>query len=173
MRRTRRTILTMATTMALMVLLASGIALAVTIEGNDDDNKLVGSEEFADTLIGKGGDDIEYGLGQADTLYGDNAPGAPIKTGNDKLYGGDGNDTLRGSAGNDTYVGGEGGDTIEAGVEETSGSVDRIRGGPGSDGIFAFDHQVDRINCGTGNNDTVNTHDLFLDHVSANCENIV
>jgi Ca2+-binding RTX toxin-like protein len=57
----RRTILLLAT-MALTLLVASGVALAVTRIGTEGPNTLRGTNG-ADTLIGKGGNDVLFALG--------------------------------------------------------------------------------------------------------------
>ena len=68
----------------------------VTLEGNNDDNRIDGTAAN-DILGGNGGDDTIYG-----------------NAGNDFIYGGTGNDRLEGGAGNDTYLWhlGDGLDTI-------------------------------------------------------------
>ena len=68
----------------------------VTLEGNNDDNRIDGTAAN-DILGGNGGDDTIYG-----------------NAGNDFIYGGKGNDRLEGGAGNDTYLWhlGDGLDTI-------------------------------------------------------------
>lgn len=78
-----------------------GTAAAVTLTGNDLDNKITGSGA-SETVDGHGGADIIYGLGGVDYLGG----GA----GNDRIYGGDGNDGLGGDDGSDTIFGGMGAD---------------------------------------------------------------
>jgi Ca2+-binding RTX toxin-like protein len=57
----RRTILLLAT-MALTLLVASGVALAVTRIGTEGPNTLRGTNG-ADTLIGKGGNNVLFALG--------------------------------------------------------------------------------------------------------------
>lgn len=104
---------------ALLLALSAGLALAVLREGDNGDNRLVGTpgdEVGQDTLIGKGGDDELIGRSAAD-----------------QLDGGDGDDTLRGQPGNDTLVGGPGNDTIL--MDE------------GFDFVFAADDERDIIDC--------------------------
>jgi Ca2+-binding RTX toxin-like protein len=70
----RRTIVLLAT-MALTLLVASGVALAVTRIGTDSPDTLRGTNG-ADTLIGKGGNDTLYAKRGHDTLLG--GPGKDI-----------------------------------------------------------------------------------------------
>src|SRR5215218_9967385 len=64
----RRTILLLAT-MALTLLVASGVALAVTKIGTNGPDTLRGTNK-ADTLIGKGGNDRLFSLAGTDNLLG-------------------------------------------------------------------------------------------------------
>jgi Ca2+-binding RTX toxin-like protein len=64
----RRTIVLLAT-MALTVLVASGVALAVTKIGGPGPDTLRGTNG-ADNLLGNGGNDVLYALGGRDTLLG-------------------------------------------------------------------------------------------------------
>lgn len=88
----------------------------VDLMGDDQTNtkdELIGTD-FADSLIGHGGND---------TLIGEN--------GKDTLDGGAGNDSLRGHNGDDDLSGGAGSDSLSAG----SGS-DKVRGHEGSDKLW-------------------------------------
>ena len=62
----RRTIVLLAT-MALTLLVASGVALAVTRIGTNGPDTLRGTNG-ADNLLGNGGNDVLYALGGRDTL---------------------------------------------------------------------------------------------------------
>ena len=64
----RRTIV-LFTTMALTVLVASGVALAVTKIGTNGPDTLKGTNG-ADNLLGKGGNDVLYAVGGMDNLVG-------------------------------------------------------------------------------------------------------
>jgi hypothetical protein len=64
----RRTIVLLAT-MALTLLVASGVALAVTKIGGPGPNTLKGTNE-ADHLLGNGANDVLYALGGMDNLLG-------------------------------------------------------------------------------------------------------
>jgi hypothetical protein len=72
----RRTIVLLAT-MALTLLVASGVALALTRIGTDGPNTLRGTKGD-DNLIGKGGNDILLSLAGDDTLLG--GPGKDVVT---------------------------------------------------------------------------------------------
>src|ERR687896_1660683 len=69
----RRTILLVAT-MALTLLVASGMALAVTKIGGPGPDTLRGTNG-ADNLLGNGGNDVLYALGGRDTLLGGGGKG--------------------------------------------------------------------------------------------------
>jgi Ca2+-binding RTX toxin-like protein len=69
----RRTIVLLAT-MALTLLVASGVALAVTKIGTNGPDTLQGTNK-ADNLLGKGGNDVLYALGGRDTLVGGGGQG--------------------------------------------------------------------------------------------------
>jgi len=106
----RKTVLLLAS-MSLTVLLASGVALAITkncVAGADD---CVGTNN-PDTLNGSDVDDWIYGL-----------------SGDDKLYGNAGDDPIRGGKGNDTIRGGGGADFVAYDLQ----GEDKIYGGGGAD----------------------------------------
>jgi Ca2+-binding RTX toxin-like protein len=72
---------------------------------NIDD--VLGSRDFADSIVGSAGNNRLEGQGSNDTLVG--------AAGNDTLDGGSGNDTLNGGAGNDSLIGGAGADSMVGG----------------------------------------------------------
>ena len=137
----RRTILLLST-MALTLLVASGVALAVTKIGGPGPNTLRGTNG-SDTLIGKGGNDVLYALAGKDNLLGGegkdwlltgvsralggtkNSAGGP---GNDGVAGGLGSDNVLGGKGNDFVLGDKGSDSALGGE-----GWDLVDGGPGSD----------------------------------------
>src|SRR5215204_5800878 len=96
----RKVILVLAS-MALAVLLASGIALAATVKGDGNDNVLTGTPN-RDVINPFGGNDTVYALG-----------------GNDDVRHGSGNDTLRGGFDNDEIWGGPGRDLIDCAYLES------------------------------------------------------
>ena len=167
----RRTILLLAT-MALTLLVASGVALAVTKIGTNGPDTLRGTNG-ADNLLGKGGNDVLYALAGKDNLLGGedkdwlltgvhralggdkNSAGGPGNDGvtgglgSDNVLGGKGNDFVFGDKGSDSALGGEGRDYIDG----WKGS-DRIVGGEGGDwitddGYREFDKDV--LSGGSGN----------------------
>ena len=96
--------------MSVIVVVFAGVALAKVINGNDNDNLLVGTLRD-DTIYGKGGDDNITG-----------------RKGNDKLILGHGEDEVDGGAGNDVIRAVDGSkDTIVCGVH----GRDRVRMNPG------------------------------------------
>ena len=107
----RRTVLLLAS-MALAMLVASGVALAINTiqclggrdfcEGTNQRDKLLGTDRH-DSIDGFGRGDILKGFGRGDILLGN--------AGNDKVYGGRGIDSLYGNLGNDTLYGGHHGDS--------------------------------------------------------------
>lgn len=180
----RRVILIL-TLMAATLVLASGVALAVTKIGGPGPNTLRGTNG-ADNLVGNGGNDVLYAFGGKDNLLGGegkdwvlggnerralggvkNLVGGP---GNDGVNGGSDSDTLLGSSGNDfvygekgsdrAVVGGEGRDLIDGGT-----GTDRMLGEGGGDllvdGPLGEGSKNDVLSGGEGD-------DIFLaDHVPA------
>jgi len=71
--------------MAFLVAMSMGAALAKTINGNDENNNLIGTDR-SDVIRGFGGDDVIRGRGGPDVLIGG--------LGDDKLLGGRGRDTI-------------------------------------------------------------------------------
>jgi Ca2+-binding RTX toxin-like protein len=155
----RRTILLMAT-MALTLLVASGVALAVTRIGTDGPDTLRGTKGN-DNLIGKGGNDKLLALAGNDTLLGgpgkDTVNGGSLARpfGGDKnLVGGPGNDLVQGGLDSDNVVGQEGNDLL---VDGDNGDIstpqkDNLASGDGNDVIGSINKpaDVDVIVCGSG-----------------------
>jgi len=81
----KKTVVLLAATGMILALFA-GVALAKTINGNDRDNVLFGTER-ADTIRGSGGEDVIFGLDGGDTLIGGR--------GRDEVFGGNGNDEIK------------------------------------------------------------------------------
>jgi Ca2+-binding RTX toxin-like protein len=151
----RRTIL-MVATVALMVLVASGVALAVNKIGADGPDTLRGTNGD-DNLIGKGGNDDLYALNGRDTLLG--GPGKDVVvdkprgwTGGDKnLQGGPGNDIVVGGRGSDNVLGDEGNDLL---IDGPLGefSLDKVAVGDGTDVLLVDNAPAakDIATCGGG-----------------------
>ncbi len=152
----RRTILLLAT-MALTLLVASGVALAVTKIGTNGHDVLKGTDG-KDNLLGLGGQDDIFGKGGSDNLLGgpgkDNVLGGDerrLRGGDKNLAGGPGNDFVLGGKGSDNIVGDEGNDLLVDGNLRES-SRDNLTGGSGNDVIVA-DHVPafkDVVACGSG-----------------------
>jgi Ca2+-binding RTX toxin-like protein len=152
--------------MAATLLLASGVALALTKVGSAGDNVLYGTNN-PDKIAGRAGDDIIYGLGADDrctlegyliggqgndTIYGgtgdDDIFGGrnfvadcdgdkqPGERGRDVLYAGSGSDYANGDAGADVLYGNGGSDLLFDG-EEGGGAVDTLYGDSGDDYLFS------------------------------------
>jgi Ca2+-binding RTX toxin-like protein len=145
----RRTVLALAST-ALVVLLASGVAWAVTKNCKAGADYCIGTDE-PDTLNGSKVRDKMYGLGEVDLLLGSG--------GNDLLRGGPGNDTVKGGAGNDNIDGDD--------PEADAGGSDRLYGQDGNDYIsdYAFDfvsltEDQDLMSGGKGDDTLYGTHTL-------------
>ena len=156
---------------ALLLLLASGVAWAATIQCSPEERRCVGTDnpdtiygtdddsdqfedirgrEGADTIYDRGGDDREYEVGGG--LHGDD--------GEDVVRGGDGDDSLFGGQGSDRLYGGTGSDSLTSERQFSDGrpASDRVVGGAGDDFIDALDTRRDQIFCGTGR-DTVYADD--------------
>jgi Ca2+-binding RTX toxin-like protein len=72
--------------MSVMVVVFAGVALAKVINGDDNDNHLVGTQHH-DTIKGKGGDDHINARRGNDTLI--------LGSGEDEVFGNWGNDVIR------------------------------------------------------------------------------
>jgi len=145
--RVRRSVLLLAV-VAVVLVLASGVALARTINcdggrclGTNNNDTMYGSSH-RDTMYGLRGADLMRGNGRADSVNGDG--------GRDRLSGGRGDDTVNGGDADDVVAGNSGNDTLNA--------------GNGDDRVEAVDEMSDGITCGNGNND-VAVFDAGLDNV--------
>jgi Ca2+-binding RTX toxin-like protein len=108
--------------MSVMVVVFAGVALAKVINGNDNDNRLVGTPRN-DTIDGKGGDDNINGRNGNDTLI--------LGSGEDIVHGGEGNDFIR---------------AVDRSKDDIScgpGLHDRVRANPGD--IFVNRHGLSSI----------------------------
>ncbi len=117
----RRAILLLAV-MAVMMLMASGVALAVTINGTPGDDFLEGTDA-PETFVGKAGNDIINGFPGPDRIIG--GPG------DDVLFEGEDVGEAR-----DILVGGPGDDILLPG-NLPPGSPDVAICGPGNDTAYA------------------------------------
>jgi Ca2+-binding RTX toxin-like protein len=130
-------ILMLAACIGVLTLIVATAAFAATRTGNQN----------ANTLRGTSSDDVIYGLGGNDDIFGQGD--------DDRLYGGEGRDDIEGGGGEDYIVGGKGRDTLF--------------GGRGDDFIDAADEQLDFVNCGGGDDVAVVDQE---DQVSSNCEDV-
>jgi Ca2+-binding RTX toxin-like protein len=174
----RRTIVLL-TTMALTLVVASGVALAVTEIGGPGPNTLRGTNG-ADNLLGNSGNDTLYGLGGRDNLLG--GPGKDIVSGGNEggprggdknVVGGSGNDFVIGGLDSDNVVGNEGNDFLLDGdnAEVSVPRKDRLFGGDGNDVISGLNKPADEdvVVCGRGfDRAQVNRKDV----VAADCEKV-
>ena len=125
----RRTVLLLAA-VGVVLLLASGVALAVNKGCSGD---CVGTRE-ADTLSGSTHHDRIAGMEGDDIILG--------FLGDDQIYGDEGNDTLYGYDGTDTIYGDEGNDIISV---EDDGTRDTVDCGQGRKDKVWFDEGLDVV----------------------------
>jgi Ca2+-binding RTX toxin-like protein len=128
--------------MALVLVVASGLALAVEKTGDGGNNTIRGTKG-TDTLSGGGGNDDIFGKGRRDRLYGD--------SGADKVFGNTGPDYLFTGMGPRDRVYGDGGNDFLNTIDERTDSV---------------------IDCGAGLFDEAYVDFFEVDNVAANCESI-
>ncbi|RMG34373.1 MAG: hypothetical protein D6725_14425 [Planctomycetota bacterium] len=116
----------------------------IRVDAGDGDDTIVGSPDFADSLLGGNGHDSISALGGDDTVgAGDGDDTVVGGDGSDSLDGGDGTDSLLGGDGNDTILGGDGvdilrGDLGDDSLESGNGSG-FVYGGLGNDTIVGGD----------------------------------
>jgi Ca2+-binding RTX toxin-like protein len=151
----RRTVVLVAV-MAAVLVMASGVALAVNKVGTNGPDTLRGTNE-GDNLLGRGGQDDLFGLGGNDNLLGGEGRDVllggneRVPQGGDKnLVGGPGNDLIFGGNGSDNLTGGEGNDLVNGGL-----GSDNITGDEGTDllldGEFRRGAREDTLSGGPGN----------------------
>jgi Ca2+-binding RTX toxin-like protein len=154
-----RRVILLLTVMAAMLVLVSGVALAVNKIGTDGPDTLRGTNK-ADNLIGLGGNDrIFGGLRGNDTLLG--GPGKDVVVGGTEDYrrlggdktvvGGSGNDVVAGGLGSDNVAGEGGNDYLSDGPQRES-SIDKLLGGVGTDVLTPINKPAskDILSCGDG-----------------------
>jgi hypothetical protein len=124
--------------MAAMLVVASGVALAVTREGGPGNDSVLGTDG-PDDLGGGVGNDSITGFGGKDVMWGGFLPpslGAfppnEVSPNNDSMIGGSDNDFMTGLDGSDQIVGGTGDDLLFDG-EDAGGAYDVLVGGTGND----------------------------------------
>jgi Ca2+-binding RTX toxin-like protein len=172
----RRTIVLLAT-MALTLLVASGVSLAATRIGTDGPDTLRGTKGD-DNLLGQGGNDTLLSLAGDDTLLG--GPGKDVVNGgslaeplggNKNLLGGEGNDAVQGGLGSDNVLGGEGNDYMVDGEFEPPAVKDILSAGAGNDvvGLVNKPAGKDVVSCGGGFDRVLADR---ADVVSPDCEKV-
>jgi Ca2+-binding RTX toxin-like protein len=123
----RRTVVLLATTV-LSLLVASGVALALTKIGTDGPDMLIGTKG-SDQLLGRGGTDWIDGLGGNDVISGGPGDKNPLTS---RAIG-----ILDGGRGADVISGGPGRDWLFDGPWPGDSAVDILDGGEGSDFLDA------------------------------------
>ena len=180
----RRTVLLWAT-MALTLLVASGVALAVNKIGTDGRDTLRGTNG-ADNLAGLDGNDRLFSLAGRDNLLG--GPGKDVVfggrlvggccddndySGGDKnLDGGPGNDQVHGGKDSDNIVGGRGNDYLFEGAEPGVAMPDNIFAGAGNDAVWVLNWSPrgkDFLSCGSGFDRVLADR---LDVIAPDCERV-
>lgn len=160
---------------AVAILVVSGVAMAVEKIGTNKGEHLLGTDR-RDILYGRGGNDTLRAFSGNDELIGG--------SGDDKAQGGPGADELYGTSGSDALIGGDDNDGIYGGVGddgELNGGdgTDDISGGWGDDVIRSRDGLAnDFVSCGPGSKDTAivdpdpDNRMLPGDTVSPDCEEV-
>jgi Ca2+-binding RTX toxin-like protein len=156
----RRTMLLLSA-MVLTLLVASGVAWAVTKIGTDGPDHLRGTNGD-DNLLGRGGNDILNALAGDDNLLGGRGKDVVVGgksccdrgdfSGGDKnLLGGPGNDAVVGGLGTDNIVGKDGNDLVVDGPNREF-STDKLSAGGGNDVVGVFNDPAfkDIVVCGGG-----------------------
>jgi Ca2+-binding RTX toxin-like protein len=181
---TKRAILLVAT-MTLTLLVASGVALAVTRIGTNGPDTLRGTKGD-DILVGRSGNDELFSLAGEDTLLG--GPGKDVVfggrivgsccqdndfSGGDKnVAGGPGNDDVNGGRGSDNILGGRGNDIMFEGAEPDVAKIDIISAGAGNDGVWVLNWSPvgkDVLSCGSGFDRVLADR---TDVIAADCERV-
>ena len=175
----RRRVALVLAAMALAMLLASGVAWAVTEIGGPGSDVLVGTDR-PDLLDGRSGDDVIYGKGGDDSspelpelrgfliggkgedvIYGGSGDDfilggglftAFLEKGEDVLYGEAGDDIMQGGQGADVLYGNGGRDILIDAARTQEGAKDKLFGGRGDD-LFDVDNRpaaTDFVYCEEG-----------------------
>ncbi len=155
-----RRVILLLTMMAATLVVASGVALAVTKVGTNGPDFLRGTNK-ADNLLGRAANDRIFGEGGHDNLLG--GPGKDFMlTGNERLagggdtnlVGGPGNDAVVGGFGSDNVVGNEGNDFLIGGpgLHPREAPNDKLLGADGNDVFDVLNSPAakDIVLCGSG-----------------------
>ena len=146
------------TVMTATLVVASGLALAVTSVGGPGNDIVLGTQGpddlgdgfGSDSIIGSGGKDVMWG-GLLPPSPGVSPPDEVGPNNDDIMTGGSDNDMLRPDSGSDQIVGGTGDDMLFDG-EDKGGDYDILIGGTGNDVMFPRNDPAgqDLIVCGAG-----------------------
>jgi Ca2+-binding RTX toxin-like protein len=119
--------------MAATLIVASGVALAVTLLGTEGPDDLTGGTDY-DSIHGLGGKDVMYG-----------------RSGDDFMEDDSGNDFASGNVGSDRITGGTGDDILADG-ETAGGAYDVLKGEAGKDVLVPINEPAgqDLTMCGAG-----------------------
>ena len=170
----RRTVL-MLTVMAVVLVMASGVALAVARSGGPGNDILRGTDG-PDALEGNGGNDVLLGYKGTDALYGGKGRDAVLggdergpRAGDKALEGGPGGDVVIGGYGTEAVSGGRGRDLVVDGPRPDE-DQDALAGGDGRDVVDAFNGpaSTDAIDCGRGFDKVL----VDSKDVTENCEKV-
>ncbi len=143
--------------MAAVMVMASGVALAVARSGGPGDDILRGTDG-TDALEGNGGDDVLLGYKGTDALSGGKGRDAVlggnergVQGGDKALEGGPGGDFVAGGLGTEGVSGGSGRDFVVDGALRDE-DQDALAGGDGRDAVDAFNRpaSTDAVDCGRG-----------------------
>ena len=156
-----REVILLLTVIAATLVVASGVALAVTTQGGPRNDVVLGTDGSdhlgggvgSDTIIGSGGKDFMWG-GDLPPGPGTDPPFPPPEAGpnnDDIMTGGTGNDFMWGNMGSDRIVGGTGNDILLDG-ESAGGAYDILIGGAGNDFLWPRNTPAgqDLTLCGAG-----------------------
>jgi Ca2+-binding RTX toxin-like protein len=116
------------TSLAVMVVVSAGLALAAAISGTNGSNILNGTQN-ADQIAGSASGDTINGRAGTDRLFGD--------SGNDTLNGGTGDDNVQGGTGIDTANGQDGNNDFVSVVDNDTN--DTAIGGAGNNDTCVVD----------------------------------
>jgi Ca2+-binding RTX toxin-like protein len=152
-----RRLVLLLTAMALALVVASGVALAVTKVGTNGPDTLRGTNK-GDNLLGRGGNDKLFGLAGRDNLLGGSGKDLVfggnerrLSGGDKNLVGGSGNDEILGGLGADNILGEEGNDLVADGPDGDF-ATDTLSAGDGNDVVEVFTDPAskDLVSCGDG-----------------------
>lgn len=153
--------------MSMAIVLASGVALAATLEGTDQDDTINGTDS-GDSIRGKWGDDTINGKGGHDIIHGDYGRTRDTEPNRSNR------DTIDAGPGADRIEGGDQADIIRAGpLQELD--ADTVLGQHGIDTIDVANYPafLDTVDC-DGDQDWEDYAIADpLDSIAADCENVL